>query len=218
MAGKWHLGTVTGNCPVSAVLSARSRWPILVPTIGNSAPTSRLYDKANWYADGKEYQLPEDFYSSRFLVDKTIEFIDSNIDDGMPFFAYLPFQAVHIPVQAPQEFIDRNMGVYDSGWDALREQRYAQATELGIVPAGIDMSRMSTTGDWDALDASQRRYEAKRMAVYAAMVEAMDFHIGRLVAYLKASGNTTIPFLSLPRIMALRPVARPIHRVLRRAR
>ena len=99
-------------------------------------PYLPLYDKANWYADGEEYQLPEDFYSSRFLVDKTIEFIDSNIDDGRPFFAYLPFQAVHIPVQAPQEFIDRYMGVYDGGWDALREQRRASAAELGISPNG----------------------------------------------------------------------------------
>ena len=58
---------------------------------------------------------------------------------------------------------------------------------------------MSTTGDWDALDANQRRYEAKRMAVYAAMVEAMDFHIGRLVSYLKAEGkydNTLFIFTS----------------------
>jgi len=199
MAGKWHLGTGDGQLPsergfertVALADSGADNW--------EQRPYIPLYDKANWYADGKEYQLPEDFYSSRFLVDKTIEFIDSNIGDGMPFFAYLPFQAVHIPVQAPQEFIDRNMDVYDSGWDALREQRYAQATELGIVPAGIDMSRMSTTGDWDALDASQRRYEAKRMAVYAAMIEAMDFHIGRLVDYLKGVGkydNTIFIFTS----------------------
>lgn len=199
MAGKWHLGVGDGQLPsergfqrtVALADSGADNW--------EQRPYIPIYDNANWYADGKEYQLPEDFYSSRFLVDKTIEFIDSNIDDGMPFFAYLPFQAVHIPVQAPQEFIDHYMGVYDGGWHALREQRYAQATERGIVPAGIDMSRMSTTGDWDALDANQRRYEAKRMAVYAAMVEAMDFHIGRLVSYLKAEGkydNTLFIFTS----------------------
>jgi len=199
MAGKWHLGVGDGQLPsergfqrtVALADSGADNW--------EQRPYIPIYDNANWYADGKEYQLPEDFYSSRFLVDKTIEFIDSNIDDGMPFFAYLPFQAVHIPVQAPQEFIDHYMGVYDGGWHALREQRYAQATERGIVPAGIGMSRMSTTGDWDALDATQRRYEAKRMAVYAAMVEAMDFHIGRLVSYLKAEGkydNTLFIFTS----------------------
>jgi arylsulfatase/uncharacterized sulfatase len=199
MAGKWHLGSGPGQLPsergfertVALADSGADNW--------EQRPYIPLYDKANWYADGKEYQLPEDFYSSRFLVDKTIEFIDSNIDDGRPFFAYLPFQAVHIPVQAPQEFIDRYMGVYDGGWDELREQRRARAVELGIIPADSGMGRMSTTADWNALDADQRLYQAKRMAVYAAMVEAMDYNLGRLVDYLKAQGhydNTIIIFTS----------------------
>jgi arylsulfatase/uncharacterized sulfatase len=199
MAGKWHLGKGPGQLPsargfertVALADSGADNW--------EQRPYIPLYDKANWYADGEEYQLPEDFYSSRFLVDKTIDFIDSNIEDGRPFFAYLPFQAVHIPVQAPQEFIDRYRGVYDTGWDKLREQRRTRALELGIIPEGSGMERMSTTGDWDALDADQRRYEAKRMAVYGAMVEAMDHHLGRLVDYLKAHGqydNTIIVFTS----------------------
>ncbi|MGB1141960.1 MAG: sulfatase-like hydrolase/transferase, partial [Halioglobus sp.] len=199
MAGKWHLGTGPGKLPsqrgfqrtVALADSGADNW--------EQRPYIPLYDKANWYADGEEYELPEDFYSSRFLVDKTIEFIDSNMGDDLPFFAYLPFQAVHIPVQAPQEFIDPYMQTYGDGWDALREQRLARAVELGIVPAGAGTVRMATTGDWDALDDEQRRYEAKRMAVYAGMVEAMDFHIGRLVTYLKAQGqydNTLFIFTS----------------------
>ena len=88
-------------------------------------------------------------------------------------FRSLPFQAVHIPVQAPQAFIEPYMGVYDSGWDVLREQRLSRAVELGIVPEGAGTVRMSTTADWQALDEERRRYEAKRMAVYAGMVEAM---------------------------------------------
>ena len=199
MAGKWHLGTGPGQLPsergfertVALADSGADNW--------EQRPYIPIYDKANWYADGEEYTLPDDFYSSRFLVDKTIEFIDSNIDDGQPFFAYLPFQAVHIPVQAPQEFIDRYMGVYDGGWDVLRKQRLARATELGIVPEGVTALRMSTTSDWEALDAERQRYEAKRMAVYAGMVEAMDFHLGRLVAFLKERNvydNTIIIFTS----------------------
>ena len=73
-------------------------------------PYLTLYEQANWFADGERITLPDDFYSSRFLIDKTIEFIDSNLEDGKPFFAYLPFQAVHIPVQAPQEYIDQIHG------------------------------------------------------------------------------------------------------------
>ena len=91
------------------------------------------------------------------------------------------------------------MGVYDDGWHVLREQRRARAIELGIVPAGSGIGRMSTTDDWDALNEDRRRYEAKRMAVYGAMVEAMDYHLGRLFDYLKDRGqyhNTIVIFTS----------------------
>ena len=199
LAGKWHLGAGLGKLPsqrgfertVALADSGADNW--------EQRPYIPLYDTANWYANGEPYQLPDDFYSSRFLVDKTIEFIDSNLADGVPFFAYLPLQAVHIPVQAPQAYIDRYMGVYDEGWDVLRDARNARSIELGIVPPDTDMVRMSTTDDWLALSDKQRRYESKRMAVYGAMVEAMDHHLGRLFDYLKAAGqydNTLIIFTS----------------------
>jgi arylsulfatase A-like enzyme len=199
MAGKWHLGMTADLLPsqrgfertVAMADSGADNW--------EQKSYLPIYEKANWFADGEAFNLPQDFYSSRFLVDKTIEFIDSNASDGKPFFAYVPFQAVHMPVQAPQEFIDRYMGVYDQGWTKLRQQRLARAQGLGIVPADAGMVTMSTTEDWDALTALQRRYQAKRMAVYAAMVEAMDFHLGRLIEHLKRTGqyrNTVFVFTS----------------------
>lgn len=199
VAGKWHLGMESDLLPShrgferTFVLadSGADNW--------EQKPYLPIYDKANWFADGEEADLPDDFYSSRFLVDKTIEFIDSHEDDDRPFFAYVPFQAVHIPVQAPQAFIDRYMGVYDEGWDRLRYERRRRAAALGIVPEDAGMVAMATTDDWIALSAEEKRYQAKRMAVYAAMVEAMDFHIGRLVAHLKEIGeyeNTIFIFTS----------------------
>lgn len=199
MSGKWHLGMTPDLLPsrrgfertVAMADSGADNW--------EQKPYIPIYDKANWFADGERFDLPDDFYSSRFLVDKAIEFIDSNAADGQPFFTYLPFQAVHMPVQAPQEFIDRYMGVYDSGWEVLRQQRQARAIDLGIVPAGTKLVKMSTTGVWDEQTDKEKRYQAKRMAVYAAMVEAMDFHMGRLIDHLKdigQYGNTVFIFAS----------------------
>tara|TARA_B110000046_G_scaffold182967_1_gene218069 strand:- start:229 stop:1953 length:1725 start_codon:yes stop_codon:yes gene_type:complete len=199
LAGKWHLGQTADKLPsrrgfertLALADSGADNW--------EQKPYIPIYKNANWYADGEEYQLPDNFYSSRFLVDKTIEFIDSNKDDGQPFFAYVPFQAVHIPVQAPQKFIDRYMGVYDQGWNALRQQRLVRAIALGVVPADTMIVQMASTADWEALSPKRQAYEAKRMAVYGAMVEAMDHHIGRLVEYLKAIGeydNTVFIFTS----------------------
>jgi len=199
MAGKWHLGQTPDLLPFRRGFER-------TVTLGDSGadnweqrPYMPLYIKANWYADGEEFTLPEDFYSSRFLVDKMIEFIGSNAEDDQPFFAYLPFQAVHIPVQAPQKFIDHYMGVYNKGWDDLRNARLKGAIEKGIVPADTKMVRINTTQDWDAQSPTEKRYQAKRMAVYAAMVEAMDYHIGRLIDYLKSKGkfeNTIFIFTS----------------------
>jgi len=199
MAGKWHLGSAAGKLPsqrgfertVALADSGADNW--------EQRPYMPLYDNANWFADGEPYTLPEDFYSSRFLVDKTIEFIDTHVHDDAPFFAYLPLQAVHIPVQAPEEFIEPYMGTYDVGWRVIREQRSRRASALGIVPPDVGMMAMSTTDDWQALDAERQRYEAKRMAVYAGMVEAMDHHIGRLILYLKSQRqfeNTIFIFTS----------------------
>ncbi len=199
MAGKWHLGAGPGKLPsqrgfertVALMDSGADNW--------EQRPYLPIYEQANWFADGKRFDLPDDFYSSRFLVDKIIEFIDSNLDDGQPFFAYVPFQAVHIPVQAPQEYIDRYMGTYDEGWDSLRQARRERAAALGVIPEGVPMTRMSTTADWNALSAQRQRYEAKRMAVYAGMIEAMDANIGRLLDYLERQGqleNTIFIFTS----------------------
>ncbi|MCH1553078.1 MAG: sulfatase-like hydrolase/transferase, partial [Luminiphilus sp.] len=79
MAGKWHLGSSAGLLPsqrgfertVALADSGADNW--------EQRPYIPLYDDANWFADGEPYRLPEDFYSSRFLVDKTFEFIDHNV-------------------------------------------------------------------------------------------------------------------------------------------
>lgn len=199
IAGKWHLGMTPDLLPSQRgfektfVLadSGADNW--------EQKPYLPIYDKANWFADGEEAELPEDFYSSRFLVDKTMEFIDSHAGDNEPFFAYIPFQAVHLPVQAPQEFTDRYMGVYDEGWDRLRYERRRRAAAMGIIPEDADMVTMSTTEDWFSLSPEQKRYQAKRMAVYAGMVEAMDSNIGRLIEHLQEIGeyeNTIFIFTS----------------------
>ncbi len=199
LTGKWHLGKTPDLLPsrrgfertVIMADSGADNW--------EKKPYLPIYEKANWFADGKEIDLPEDFYSSKYYIDKAIEFIESNRKDGKPFFSYIPFQAVHIPVQAPQEFTDKYMGKYDEGWEKLRERRLERAKAKKIVPPGTEMVTMSTTVDWDSLSDSEKRYESKKMAVYAGMVDAMDYHIGRLITYLKEIGeydNTVFVFTS----------------------
>jgi len=199
LTGKWHLGKTPDLLPsrrgfertVTMADTGSDNW--------EKKPYLPLYKKANWFADGREIDLPDDFYSSEYYIDKAIEFIDSNIKDGKPFFSYIPFQAVHIPVQAPREFTDKYMGTYDEGREKLREKRLGRAKTKKVVPPETEMVTMATTKDWESLSDSEKQYESRKMAVYAGMVDAMDFHIGRLITYLKETGqydNTVFIFTS----------------------
>ena len=74
----------------------------------------------DWFEDGKNAVMPNGYYASAYFVDRILEYIRSVSGSGKPFFAYLGFQANHMPVQAPQSFIDKYKGRYKDGWTALR--------------------------------------------------------------------------------------------------
>lgn len=199
MTGKWHLGHTPDLLP-----SARGfERTIAMADTGADNWEQRtylpIYDEAHWYADGEKHTLPDDFYSSEYFIDKTIEFISANESDDKPFFAYIPFQAVHMPVQAPREFSDKYAGVYDQGWTVMREQRRLAAEEVGVIPENTDTIVTPGTLNWNSLTEEQRDHHARRMEVYAGMVDAMDMHIGRLMTYLEGIGeyeNTIFIFTS----------------------
>lgn len=200
MAGKWHLGYEDiSQMPINRGFEQTVMMPFSGADNWSNKSYLPNYEKALWFENGEEITLPEDFYSSKFLVDKAIKQIDSNRQDGQPFFTYLSFQAVHMPVQAPREYTEKYLQTYQQGWTALRENRQQAVKSLGLIRADAPMKTMNTTLDWDALSQEEQRYSSKRMAVYAGMVDAMDFHIGRLLQHLKDIGeydNTVVIFTS----------------------
>jgi arylsulfatase A-like enzyme len=187
--GKWHLGHAEGDLPNahgfdrSLVLDASGadNW--------EPRPYMPYYQTAPWFEDGAPAEMPESFYSSELIVDRMIEYLDADRQSAEPFFAYVAFQAVHIPVQAPREFTQHYEGVYESGWQALREQRWRRAQELGLIPPNAPLGPMAAgLRDWDALSADEQAIYARSMAVHAGMLEAMDAQIGRLISYLQERG------------------------------
>ncbi|MEM7800483.1 MAG: sulfatase-like hydrolase/transferase, partial [Chloroflexota bacterium] len=199
MSGKWHLGKTEERLPFNRGFERTLSMGDSGADNYEQRPYSALYDHAHWTRDGKVVELEEPFYSSELLVDEMIGFIDSNLDDGDPFFSYLSFLAVHVPVQAPQEFTDPYLQTYSEGWPALRSARHESAMRIGLVPDGSDRVEHDFIDDWDTLSEEEQRFEAKRMAVYAGMVSAMDHNIGRLIDYLEKEGeldNTIFIFTS----------------------
>ena len=200
ITGKWNVGSEPHNLPDQRGFE---RSIVQGDTGSDNWEPDRLYlphrPTVDWFEDGKKAVMPKDYYSSAYFVDRMLEYLRSGAGSGKPFFAYLGFQANHVPVQAPQNFIDKYKGRYKDGWTALRQARQGRAAELGLVPKGAAMVTMPTTQDWSGLDTKARRLAEREMEVYAAMAEAMDHHVGRLVAHLKQTGefdNTVFVFLS----------------------
>ena len=201
VAGKWHVGKEPHNLPPARGFD---RSLVMGDSGSDNWETGKLYldltDKVYWYDNGQEAKMPKEFYSSEYYINKTLEYLKADQNSDKPFFAYIAFQANHIPLQAPQSFIDKYKGRYDKGWDVLRQERRDKAIALGLVPANTPMAPLpSTHVAWESLSAQDKAYQARRMEVYAAMAEAMDFHIGRLLAHLKQTGeydNTVFVFMS----------------------
>ncbi|WP_437336044.1 arylsulfatase [Sorangium sp. So ce394] len=205
IAGKWHLGDDEDQSPpargfersyvllggVAAFFNEYADPPTTAQT--------RLYRE-----DGVYTQPPRGFYATELYTDKLIQYIESNRADGKPFFAFATYTAPHWPLQAPPEYIDRYRGRYDAGYDAIREQRLARLKSRGIIPESFTPNpRLPSDGTnpktWEQLTPEERIYEARRMEIYAAMVENLDANIGRLIQYLKRVGeyeNTFIFFQS----------------------
>ncbi len=198
MSGKWHLGTRPEDDP-----SRRGFERVFSLIEGGhnhfgkpNLPPPEL-GGAHYTEDGRPVSIPADFYSSDYFTDKLLQFMTE--DRGRPFFAYLPFTAPHWPLHAPPEIIARYAGRYDAGWEVLLRERLARQRALGLLPPGSSEELPPTLRDWESLSPEEQRRQARKMEIYAAMVERMDWNVGRVIESLRASGrleDTVIVFFS----------------------
>ena len=199
MAGKWHLG-LTGETSPRARGFERS-FDLAQGGAGHLGDLPLIGAYPSIYReDGKAVKLPDDFYSSRFYARKLIEYLKSNEADGQPFFAYLAFTAPHWPLQAPRESIERYAGRYDAGWDALQARRFENMKKLGLLDKdAAPFPRLASEPAWQDLPDDGKKVAARKMEIFAAMVDDMDRYTGEVIDYLKSSGqfeNTLIFFMS----------------------
>ncbi|WP_109831956.1 sulfatase-like hydrolase/transferase [Reichenbachiella versicolor] len=208
MTGKWHLGKSKTTIPYAR--GFERSFALMESGADNwvEQPYLPLNDKVHYFEDNKQVSLPtENYFSSDYYTDKIMSYIDSNKGDEKPFFAYVSYQAVHYPHQAPKSFIDKYNGVYDNGWEEIRTRRLKKQKELGIVSQSVELnfenSATSVSGwklsDWESLSEEEKLFNARRMQAYAGMADNMDYNIGRLLQHLQDIGeynNTLIIFLS----------------------
>ena len=196
--GKWHLGTGKEHSPQAA--GFERSFNLLHGSAAHFHSVGVSEAGSLYREDGELVEYPEGRYTTEVFTDRLIEFIGSGPDDGQPFFAYAAYTSPHWPLQVPDDWLDRYSGRYDAGYDVLRLQRFASLKAAGIIPQASSLPpRNESITRWDDLDPAARRREARKMELYAAMVENLDHHVGRLIAHLKANDlyeNTLVVFMS----------------------
>lgn len=197
MAGKWHLGTAQEHSPRAAGFERSFG---LVEGAASHFDGRGFENAPSVYRrDGELVEWPDGAYSTELYTDKLIGFIEAQRPDGKPFFAYAAYTSPHWPLQVPAEERDRYSGRYDAGYDVQREINFAALQDAGMISMDVRLRpRNPQVRPWAELNVESRRREARKMELYAAMVENLDSHVGRLVTYLKNNGlyeNTLIVFM-----------------------
>jgi len=185
MTGKWHLSKRPTD------FGFMRYWGHL------SGATDYFVGDDTFRLNGKVWNdFDEDFYTTDRNVDFAIQFIDEALRAGKPFFHYIAFNAPHYPLQAPKADIQKYLGRYDVGWEAIRQARFTKQKQLNLFAKDMTLPPMPEhMSDWDSLNEHQREFESFRKAVYSAMVDRIDQNIGRMIDYLQDRGlfdNTLI--------------------------
>jgi arylsulfatase A-like enzyme len=223
--GKWHMANLTISTPgvtnAKALISHKEDGSIS-PTM-RSWPNSRGFDEhAGTIAGVGDYFDPyslvengkpiapdtKDFYYTDFITDRSAKFVDRFAGEKKPFFMYVAYTAPHWPMHAREADIAQYAEAYKVGWDKIRADRLAKQKSIGLLDQKMPLSPSppnrerfsegdSVVGPW--AEAPAKDWQARRMAVYAAMVTSMDRGVGQILERLRANGiekNTVVIFLS----------------------
>ncbi len=191
-------------------------WEVSVSGPTDRWPTRSGFDKFYGFFGGETDQWNPTLYDGmariptpdypgyNFMTDMTDQAISwmkfqKALTPDKPFFMYFAPGATHAPHHVPADWIAKNKGRFDQGWDKLREETLARQIALGVVPKGTKLAnKPKDIKDWDTLSADEKKLFARQMEVYSAFGEYADNEIGRLFDAIGAIGqleNTLIFYI-----------------------
>lgn len=201
IAGKWHLGGMEGANPADK--GFEKSFVIQEEGGANHYSEKGIFPEfpvTLYTENGAQVKWPDGAYSTDFYTDKLIEYIQSNPKDGKPFFAFAAYTSPHWPLQVDSTYWKKYEGRYDKGYEVLREQRLVSLKKAGMISPNAQLPPLHPrVKPWDSLSPEEQKKEARKMELYAGMVDNLDYNIGRLIAFLKETGqyeNTLIVFMS----------------------
>jgi len=173
-------------------------WEVSPSGPTNRWPTRSGFDKFYGFIGGETDQWSPSLYEGlnrvetphypgyNFMTDMTDNAIawtkfQKALTPDKPFFIYFAPGATHAPHHVPKEWIEKNKGRFDDGWDKMRETTLARQIEMGVVPKGTKLAaKPEAIKDWDKLSSDEKKLFARQMEVYSGFGEYCDAEIGRL--------------------------------------
>ena len=189
MCGKWHVTRFTGPD------GPKHNWPRqrgYDRYFGTITGAGSFWTPATLTDDNTQITAPEGFYYTDAISDTAVRFLTEHhkARPKDPFFLYVAYTAPHWPLHARKRDIDKYLGTYTKGWDAVRAERHSRMIEMGIVKKQWPITpRDEAATPWEDVDDAKKKDMALRMAVYAAQIDCVDQGVGRIVAALKKLGR-----------------------------
>jgi arylsulfatase len=188
--GKWHLTPQPDSGPEGPF----DHWPTRMGFdhwYGFQGADTDQWAPGLW-DDTTPVEPPHDgsYHLTTDIADRAVRFLNDRAGSDQPFFLYFATGAGHAPHQVPAEWIERNRGRFDEGWDVARERIFAKQKELGVVPADAVLPpRSPDIAARDSLDEQHRRLYTRMQEIHAGFIEHTDHEIGRVLDALQASGK-----------------------------
>lgn len=200
MSGKWHVGLKPENNPHHKGFEHSF---VLLESSGNHYSSKGIWKNnpiSPYTEDGLETTWKEGDYSTDVYTDKLISYISQSQKENRPFFGFAAYTAPHWPLQVDEKYWKKYEGRYDEGYEALKEKRFESLKKAGMIPGNAILPpNHPQVKSWDSLSPEEQKKEARKMELYAGMVDNLDYNIGRLINHLKEIGeydNTLIVFMS----------------------
>ncbi len=203
-AGKWHNTYDRNNLPGAD----NDSWPIqrgFDQFYGFMAPETSYFQPDNMMEGNQPastVRYPPGYFAPDDYTSRAIDWLAQHrsCSPDKPFFLYLAFQTPHGPLQAKPEDLAQYQGLYNAGWDVLRQQRYERQRSAGLIEANAGFApRNPGVPAWADMSADEQALFARYMEVYGALVDNADQNVGRIVKFLRDTGqleNTIIMITS----------------------
>lgn len=189
--GKWHETATWELGPMGPF----TQWP-------NNSGFEKFYGflggetnqwSPNIYNNTTRIDLPKDpqYHFTTDMTNQAIAWVESqkSLAPDKPFFIYYAPGATHAPHHVPKEWIQKYKGKFDTGWDNLRKEVFANQKKMGIIPESAQLtSKPKDIKDWENLSADEKKVFSHQMEVFAGFGEQTDYEAGRLIESIDKLG------------------------------